>query len=235
MSCTKDLEVWIPVQTKSTRVPYKNFREFDNGICLFRLLVIKLKTLLPGARLLVSSDELSICKESLKRNELEFVHFIERPHDLLGNSISQAHLLKHFSDQGDSERTVAMVAQATDPFFISYGQVCDLFNQYPSGQCIGITASHPIKKHIYIDGKCVIGGEADKHVVTQKINGADIVRWGCFLSAKTSFLKAGYQVTKNNVFFRSDDLFLDVDNEYDFQFLSEYWPIFKSKNIWLKT
>lgn len=231
MSSTQLNEIWVPAQSLSTRCKNKNFRPFYGDKSLLDVLVEKLLGCFPGVTIAISTDVPGELRDKYMRQEN--IYILERPKELLGNSISQSDLLHHFSSGVEKLKgrisTVdnVMVAQCTDPLFFEYQQAYEFFiGNKNEGRCNAVFASSPIKKQLIKSGVCLNGGFGQWHKVTQVLEPIDMVRWSCFISTRQKFLEYGYQIPPNSLPYRSSSQLVDIDTEYDFEIAKAFYKIF---------
>ena len=222
MNSTTLDEIWVPAQSQSTRCVNKNFRPFYNNQSLLDILLEKLIEAFPKTVIGVSTDISDEIAEKYSNHRT--VKVLRRPPQLLGNSIIQGELLKHFSESMAEFRPIAsehdniMVAQCTDPLFFEYKNAFDFYLTalLENSDC-SIFASLPVKKQLIRDGICLNGGFGQWHKVTQSLEPIDLVRWSCFLATRGQYLNYGYQMPPNSLPYRSNSHLLDIDTEQDFQ------------------
>ena len=214
-------EVWIPAQRESDRCKNKNFRNFYKNKSLIEILLDKIRGACPKAKIILSSEMFD--QDFLDKNK--DLTFAKRPSNILGNSIRQSDLISHFAKQSDlvdNKECVVLIAQCTDPFFTEYEKMIDTYFENISSskksipEISGSYASFPLKKQIFKDKQIINGGLGDWHQVTQDLSTCDVVRWSAFFTSKYNFLKSGYQIVPNANPFRSQEFFIDIDEDYDF-------------------
>lgn len=225
-------EVWIPAQRESTRCNNKNFKNFYKDQSLVDLLLSKIRVACPDARIILSSEDFD--KKFIGKNK--DLIFAKRPKNILGNSIRQLDLIKHFATQSNivsANECVVLIAQCTDPFFNDFKKMVEYYFEYIRNEkkkipeTAGFYASYPLKKQIFRENQIINGGLGDWHQVTQELKICDVVRWSAFISSKYNFLKSGYQIVPSSVPFRSDDFFIDIDEEYDFDLAKKIYQCLK--------
>lgn len=207
MNDNRDIQIWIPAQGASERIPEKNLRPFHNDESLLEIALKKLfKTINPSS-IYVSSD-------SAKANDIcqrLAVNFIARDNSLLGNTIKQKDLFYHFMQHTPESKYVGWI-QVTDPLFFDYG---DFLSYKPLAHEVYILATE-IKKHSFFKGYPINFNFGDWHPVTQEIEPIIVPRWSAFLARRETFVRYKYHFGKYNKFYISNDFFIDIDYEADF-------------------
>ena len=214
MTDCSDIQIWIPAQGASQRIPEKNFRPFHNDESLLEIAVKKLLKTISPRNIYVSSD-------SSKANDIcqdLGVNFISRSDSLLGNTIKQKDLFEHFIQHTPESKYVGWI-QVTDPLFLDYE---DFLSYEPQPDEVYIAASE-VKKHAFFKGYPINFNFGDWHPVTQDIEPILIPRWSAFLARRETFARYKYHFGKYNKFFISNDEFVDIDYESDFKLAQQLY------------
>lgn len=202
-----ELQIWIPAQGASQRIPNKNFKPFYKDESLLEIAVKKLVKIVEKENIFVSSDSIKakkICKNL-------GINFIQRTNSLLGNKIKQKDLFNHFFDNTPKSKYVAWV-QVTDPLFERFQE----FLSYKPKKDEVYSVATEYKKHAFFKGYPVNFNFGDWHPVTQEIEPIIIPRWSVFLGRRATFLNFKYHFGKYNKFFICNEEFIDIDYEEDF-------------------
>jgi len=222
MNFNSDLQIWIPAQGASQRIPDKNFRPFHEGESLLEIAIRKLLKVTLGSNLFVSSESplaAAICEDL-------GVNFIKRDGVLLGNKIKQKDLFDHFIDNTPESKYVGWI-QVTDPLFFEYSE---FFSYQPIPDEVYVVATE-IKKHAFFRGYPVNFNFGDWHPVTQDIEPIIVPRWSAFFAQRATFCRFKYHFGKYNNFYIANDEFVDIDYEGDFQLAQRLYQLSIEKGL----
>lgn len=207
-----NLQVWIPAQGSSQRIPDKNIRPFYDGKSLLQVAIEKLVSVLRAEQIWVSSES-----EEVKTISLELgVNFIHRERDLTGNKIRQEDLFKHFISNTPLSELVAWV-QVTDPLFDGFYE----FLSYEPAEDEVYSVATALHKHAFFKDYPINFNFGKWHPVTQEIEPIIIPRWSAFLSRRTTFEENLYHFGKKNSFFLTEEQYVDIDYPEDFLLAQE--------------
>jgi len=207
-----ELQVWIPAQAASTRVLNKNFRPFYKNNSLLDIKVSQLiKAGVQPRQIYISTD----CEDITILNKYEKVNIIKRNTSLLGNSILQTDLFKHFF-QNTPESEFVMWVQVTDPLFSNFriflNKLVDL-----RGKNKTLVLATKLQKHAFFNNLPLNFQFGDWHAVSQDIEPIIIPRWSVFLHVRTELEKLMYHFGRRNEFIAVDDPYVDIDTMQDFE------------------
>ena len=221
-SISSGISVWIPAQTTSTRCKLKNFRDFFNGKSLLQILINKLEKIDQIREIVVSTDSTLLAGEQLSEYQKCVVTL--RPEELLGNNISQKHLIKHFSDVGSNSDTI-LIAQCTDPLFDDYQGLIDAYFEMLKLKSLNfsLAVATEMKKQVFYNGICLNGELGLYHRVTQTTTPIYVNRWSGFIASHQGFLNCGYQLLPEYEFYLSNEPIIDIDTETDFSIAQKYF------------
>jgi N-acylneuraminate cytidylyltransferase len=208
------MKVVIPAQSKSSRIPRKNFVRFYEGLSL---LEIKLQQLIDASispdEIFVSSDDTidapSICKNF-------GVHLDFRPPELLGNEIQQPDLLRHLVRNFDERETI-LLALVTSPLFDEFAAMLDTWEKVRQERD-SLVVVKPFHRHILDEtGRGINFNFGYWHPVSQNLPSWFEITWAAFLFECSTARKYGYHFGVKPHLFETKKLCVDVDTPNDFQ------------------
>ncbi len=221
----------VPAKANSSRVPYKNYREFYKGKSLVGLTIDKLKA--AG----VEEIYLSCEEPAWGRAEAEFndVEFVQRSEDLCSNDcpivryipgVAQEVLWhrKTVESSGSLFQSIfveedhdILWAQVIDPLFDDYAGLIDTWYSRSEGYDSAVVV-YPRKKYLLDSERSPIGfGFGPWHLKSQRLPYHYELPFTASILSREAITSTGYYVGADPLWYEAEGYSIDIDTEEDFE------------------
>lgn len=213
--------VVIPCQTKSTRVPLKNIRNFYKDKSLLDIKLEQLKKVFASDKIYVSSEDELVEKIVEKHNCM----FMSRPMHLTGNDILQGDLIDNILSQLPKDDDDVMWVQVTQPLFNSFSEMIECWENKKIEGFDGVVAVKTVRHHIVSEGGIPINFNFGCwHKVSQKLPKFYEILWSAFIQTRKSFELTKYHISRNPYFMPFDSIrTVDIDTLEDFENAQQFY------------
>jgi len=208
------MKVVIPAKLESTRVRYKNWREFYQGKCLVDLTIEKLLLagFLPGD-IYVSCD----CAEALRQLRGRYsVRGLERDPKLCDNSVSLTHWISEIIKEISYENEIAW-AQVCDPLFDEYDLALNTWERRGKAYD-SLCVVYKTKQYLLDPQHNPVGWQfGNYHKTSQTLSTMYTMPFTFSILTEESLAHCPYHIGAKPLWYETEKRGIDIDTEEDFE------------------
>lgn len=201
----------VPIKRESQRVPNKNFKNI-NKKPLFYWIITTLQSSDYIEEILINCDDIYI--EEQLNNYFDFLKFVYRPTELIGNEISMNKIIEYSLPYCKNDSIIQ--THTTNPL-LSVDTINDVIEKHLklNSDFFSVTS---LKERLYdINGE-PINHNKNELIQTQDLEPLYIENSGFYIFTKENFKKNNSRISSNSKFYETTyPENIDIDNEYDFQ------------------
>lgn len=213
------MNVIIPLQTCSTRVPQKNIRKFSGELSLFDIKAKQLLTVLEPSKIYVSSES-EVVRPLCKKYGF---NFLKREVEYTGNQVAQPDLIRSILDKMPSDDEDIMWVQVTNPLFKEFKEVLGSWNRVKD-EHDSLLAVKKFSGHLVDERARPLNYSFGYwHSVSQNLPNWYSVLWSCFVLKRQTIEKVNYHVGINPYLYVSVAKTIDIDTLEDFEVARIYY------------
>ena len=207
----------VPVKSKSERVASKNFRDFHDGKSLFDLLISKLTASNLINQIYISTNELSIQKNSSDHG-CKFLHRDER---FCNNDTAWSEVITHVIDSlPEANDVLVLWCHTTSPLFDRYDEAIEKYLEMrdTAGNDGLITVSR-LSEFIVTENKQPLNYSWGVwHPYSQNLEKMYSITGALFVATKDEMLRNRYVISRNPHLFETTPYeSIDIDTLFDFE------------------
>ena len=201
----------VPIKRESQRVPDKNFRTI-NKKPLFFWIITTLQSSEYIDEIVINCDEIFV--EEQLNEHFEFLKFVYRPTELIGNEISMNKIIEYTIPYCKNDSIIQ--THTTNPL-LSVDTINDVIEKHLQSKSDYFSVTS-LQERLYDQKGNPINHNISELIQTQDLETLYIENSGFYVFTKENFKKNDGRVSSNSTFYETTfPENIDIDNEYDFQ------------------
>lgn len=201
----------VPIKRESQRVPNKNFRTI-NEKPLFFWIITTLHSSDYIDEIVINCDDIYV--EQQLNEHFDFLKFVYRPTELIGNEISMNKIIEYTIPYCKNDSIIQ--THTTNPL-LSVDTINDVIEKHlkSNSNFFSVTS---LQERLYDKKGKPINHKISELIQTQDLETLYIENSGFYVFTKENFKNNDSRVSSNSTFFETTfPENIDIDNEYDFQ------------------
>ena len=201
----------VPIKRESQRVPNKNFRTI-NEKPLFFWIITTLHSSDYIDEIVINCDDIYV--EQQLNEHFDFLKFVYRPTELIGNEISMNKIIEYTIPYCKNDSIIQ--THTTNPL-LSVDTINDVIEKHlkSNSNFFSVTS---LQERLYDKKGKPINHKISELIQTQDLETLYIENSGFYVFTKENFKNNDSRVSSNSTFYETTfPENIDIDNEYDFQ------------------
>ncbi len=201
----------VPIKRESQRVPNKNFRTINNKP-LFFWIITTLHSSEYIDEIVINCDEIFV--EEQLNEHFDFLKFVYRPIELIGNEISMNKIIEYTIPYCKNDSIIQ--THTTNPL-LSVDTINDVIEKHLQlkSDFFSVTS---LQERLYDQKGNAINHKTSELIQTQDLEKLYIENSGFYVFTKENFKNNDGRVSSHSTFYETTfPENIDIDNEYDFQ------------------